>query len=168
MIWERHLADWEAEKSASPPSALWAATASTRARAHTHTHNPSRKWMTERGAHMRLCRHHPSDPRSFTRLSPTQKGVAAVQGFQQVQRRVSHTAHPEPGSPSIYFRGTDYVCSEPCCSRDTPEKEETRWAIFHHYILHFLINEIQSMQTASLVGHHLRENHRPNAAQSKK
>lgn len=51
-----------------------------------------------------------------------------------------------------------WLCVQPAMlSRDTPEEEESHWAIFHHYILHFLINEIQSKQTASLVDHRLRE-----------
>lgn len=46
--------------------------------------------------------------------------------FQQVWRRASHTPHPEPCLPSIYFHGSDCVCGQPCRSKDTPEKEETR------------------------------------------
>ena len=147
----------------SGPSTLWAAT--TRV---THTLLQENKLL-----HVVLtcvfAGTIPVTPRHCASLNPRQRGGAGWRRLWQVWRRVSHTAPPQPRCfPSIYFCGPDCVWGEPCCGRDTPEEEETRWVIFHHYILHLLINEIQSAQTASLVDHHLRENHKPNETQSKK
>lgn len=109
--------------------------------------------MTGRGAHTCPCRRHPSDPQTLRRPDACADGRGrAVCDLQQVRRRLSTPSTPRP---RLWF--VPCVCSEPCCSRDGPEKEETRWAIFHHYVLHFLMNEIQSVQAASLGDHHLRE-----------
>lgn len=149
MIQEGHLTVWEAEKSALFPSALWAMI--------SHTHTPLQE-NDSMGLACVLAGTVLVTSDAFASLSPSQKGGdGAVWSSQQLWRRAPHTWHPEPRFPSIYFCGTDCVCSELCCSGHTPEKEETCWAIFHHYLLNFLINEIQRVPTVSPVDHYLRE-----------
>ena len=113
---------------------------------------------------MCLCSRHPSDPQILRKPESwaERRGRLAVAGLQ-MQRRISHIAPPARLVPFHLFLWHQLKVQPAVRQRrDAPEKEETHRAIFHHYILHFLINEIQSMQTACLVDHHLRENHRPN------
>lgn len=148
-------ADWEAEKSALPPSALWAVTSYTHIRTCTqctHTILQENKWLS-----MKLTRVFEGTtlvtPRSFSSHSHMQKGGCWGPSSRCGGGYLTLGIRSLASLPFISVALT--VCSKPCRCGDTPEKEETRWAIFHHYILHFLINEIQSTQTASLVDHHL-------------
>ena len=162
MIGERHLADWEEERSALPPSTLWAATPHT----HTHTVRQENKLLSVGltcvfAVVILVTPQILRNPESWAE----RRRRWGCQRLPDADEGLPRCASRAPGShPFISVALTVCAASRGAAERYPRERRNPLRAIFHHYVLHFLINEIQRMQTARLVDHHLRENHRPNCS----